>query len=189
MVLADTNAIHVDLARNDQFVVHHITDLTGISLEGLITRETDAVIALHEFDESSLAVCEYAHHIGVPRLIVRLHDMSNADSFIELGALVVDQASAMVYLLEQTVRSPQTAAMLLHQDSGRDMVQITVNNPDIDGILVRDLRLPPDVLLLDVNRRGNPIVPHGYTRLHLKDEVTILGRGDSLDEVVMKIGY
>ena len=69
----------------------------------------------------------------------------------------------MVYLLEQTVRSPQTAAMLLHQDSGREMVQITVNNPDIDGILVRDLRLPIDVLLLDVNRRGNPIVPHGYT--------------------------
>lgn len=189
VTLVDTNPIHVNLAGNGSLVVHHVSDMTSISMEGLITRETDAVIALHEFDASSLAVCEYAHHIGVPRLIVRIHDMSQVDRFRELGALVVDQASAMVYLLEQTVRSPQTAAMLLHQDSGREMVQITVNNPDIDGTLVRDLRLPTDVLLLDVNRRGNPIVPHGYTKLHLKDEVTILGRGDSLDEVVMKMGY
>ena len=68
-----------------QFVVHHVTDMTGISLEGLITRETDAVIALHEFDESSLAVCEYAHHIGVPRLIVRLHDMSNVRQLPRTG--------------------------------------------------------------------------------------------------------
>jgi Trk K+ transport system NAD-binding subunit/Kef-type K+ transport system membrane component KefB len=189
VTLVDTNPIHVNLASNGSLVVHHVADMTSISLEGLITRETDAVIALHEFDASSLAVCEYAHHIGVPRLIVRLHDMSQVERFRELGALVVDQASAMVYLLEQSVRSPQTAAMLLHQDSGREMVQITVNNPDIDGTLVRDLRLPIDVLLLDVNRRGNPIVPHGYTKLQLKDEVTILGHGDSLDEVVMKMGY
>jgi Trk K+ transport system NAD-binding subunit len=68
-------------------------------------------------------------------------------------------------------------------------MQITVNNPDLDGLLVRDLRLPEDVLFLEVARNGQAIVPSGYTPLKLMDEVTLLGQPESLSEVTLKMGY
>ena len=87
------------------------------------------------------------------------------------------------------MRAPQSAAVLLHQDSGREMVQVTVSNHDVDGVLVRDLRLPNDVLFLDLTRNGSSIVPHGYTRVQLQDEVTLIGKASSLEEATLKLGY
>ena len=66
---------------------------------------------------------------------------------------------------------------------------MTINNPDVDGALVRDLRLPNDVLLLEVARNGQAMVPSGYTPLQLMDEVTLLGQPQSLSDVTLKLGY
>jgi Trk K+ transport system NAD-binding subunit len=76
----------------------------------------------------------------------------------------------------------------LHTDPVYDVVQMTVTNREIDGRLVRDLRLPADVLLLEISRDGQAIVPHGYTRLRHGDELTIVGKPDSLREVGLRIG-
>jgi Trk K+ transport system NAD-binding subunit len=92
-------------------------------------------------------------------------------------------------LLDQSIRATQTAAVLLHQNSGREMIQVTIKNREIDGLLVRDLRLPTDVLLLDVTRNGQSVVPNGYTKLMLEDEVTLIGHEPSLDEVTLRLGY
>jgi len=43
-------------------------------------------------------------------------------------------------------------------------------------------------LLLEISRDGQGIVPHGYTRLRLGDELTIVGKPDSLREVSLRIG-
>ena len=123
------------------------------------------------------------------RQVVRPNDLGRSDQLNEYGALIVEPTSAMVYLLEQTVRAPQSAAVLLHPDSGRDLVQITVNNPDVDGQLLRDLRLPTDVLFLDVTREGDVILPNGYTRLRSGDEITLIGREPSLGEAMIKLGF
>ncbi len=56
-------------------------------------------------------------------------------------------------------------------------------------MLVRELRLPEDVLLMDVNRNGHSLVPHGYTTLHTGDEVTLLGQPESLEAVTLRLGY
>jgi Trk K+ transport system NAD-binding subunit len=56
-------------------------------------------------------------------------------------------------------------------------------------MLLRDLRLPPDVLFLEITRNGHAIVPNGHTHLHLKDDVTLLGQPDSLDELTRRIGF
>ena len=84
------------------------------------TANIDAFVALLEDDEMNLKACEIAfEQFRVPRIIVRVNDLANADKFTEMGALVVDQASAMVNLLDQSVRAPQTTALLLHQNSGQ----------------------------------------------------------------------
>ena len=190
VIMADTDRTHLSqVAEEDGFIVHHIPAITDEQLADLLTDDTDAVLAMLEDDTENLKACELAYQHGVPRLIVRPTGIVDIEQFQELGALMVDPTSAMVYLLEQTVKAPQTAAILLHQDSGREMVQVTINNPDVDGVLVRDLRIPPDVIFMDVTRDGNVILPNGYTKLKLKDEVTIVGRKPSLEEATFKLGF
>lgn len=189
VILADTDQARVDRLAADDVSEYYIPGISAETLSDLLTTETDAVVALLDDDGCNLDALDLARLKGVPRLIARPNDLALIDEFVGLGALVIDPASAMVNLLDQSVRAPQSTAVLLHQDKGRDMIQITVNNPDIDGILLRDMRLPTDVLFVDVTRDGTVILPHGHTRLRLKDEVTLVGRGESLQEAVLKLGY
>ena len=125
----------------------------------------------------------------MPRLVARLNDFSLADRFRDLGVQVVYPASAMVNLLDQSVRAPQTAALLMHEAAGNETVQITITNLDIDNLRLRDLRLPADVLVLGIVRDGTSILPHGHTVMRFNDEVTLIGSPRSLDEVTLRLGF
>ena len=109
--------------------------------------------------------------------------------FAETGALVVNPTAAMVTLLDQAVRAPQSVALLTHQDPDYDITQVTVTNPDLAGLLVRDLRLPADVLILEIARNGRSIMPNGYTAVRLRDEITFVGSPESLRHVTSRIRY
>lgn len=187
--VTDTDRDHVQRLAAEDVDERYIPEVSLQTLRGLITRATDAVVALLEKDEDNLRTCQIAlEKFGVPRLIVRPNCSELREQFRELGAIIVDPATAMVNLLEQAVRAPQSLSLLLHTDPVYDVVQMTVTNREIDGRLVRDLRLPPDVLLLEISRDGQAIVPHGYTRLRHGDELTIVGKPDSLREVGLRIG-
>ncbi len=190
VIMIDTDHEHVNSFKEEEGIVaYFVPVINETELEGILTPNIDAVVAMLLHHESNMMLCELAARQNVSRLVARPNDLSQTDALSEFGALVVDPTSAMVNLLEQTVRAPQSAAVLLHQDSGRELVQVTVSNPDIDGMLVRDLRLPNDVLFMDVTRDGNVILPNGYTRLRLKDDVTLIGRGTELEEAVLKLGF
>lgn len=192
VMMTDVDEDHVARISGNGLATLYVPELNKDVIGGLVppTANIDAFVALLEDDEMNLKACEIAfEQFRVPRIIVRVNDLANADKFTEMGALVVDQASAMVNLLDQSVRAPQTTALLLHQDSGREVVQITVSNPDVADQLVRDLRLPEDVLFLDVSRNGQSIVPNGFTRLKLRDEITLIGRAESLKEATLKLGF
>lgn len=187
--VADTDRDHVQRLAAEDVDERYIPEVSLQTLSGLITRATDAVVALLEKDEDNLRACQIAlEKFGVPRLIVRPNRSELREQFRELGAIIVDPATAMVNLLEQAVRAPQSLSLLLHTDPVYDVVQMTVTNREIDGRLVRDLRLPSDVLLLEISRDGQAIVPHGYTRLRHGDELTVVGKPDSLREVGLRIG-
>lgn len=190
VILADTERAHVERMETADVLEQYIPTINEENLKGILTGNTDALVAMLPNDEDNYRACEIAvGKYGVQRIIVRPKDMSWARKFRELGALVVDPASAIVNLLSQSVLAPQSTSILLHQDSGREILQITVSNPEVDGAFVRDLRLPNDILFLEVSRNGQAIVPSGYTPLKLLDEVTLMGQPESLSEVTLKLGY
>jgi Trk K+ transport system NAD-binding subunit/Kef-type K+ transport system membrane component KefB len=189
VVLADTDYDHVARFHDSDLAVYHVPTISESALAGLLSTNTDAIVTLLEDDDANRAVLELAYKKGVTRQVVRPNDLGRQKELAEFGALIVDPTSAMVSLLKQTVQAPQSAAVLLRQDSGRELVQVTINNPDVSGQLLRDLRLPSDVLFLDVTRDGNVILPNGYTRLKQGDEVTLIGREPNLGDAMMKLGF
>ena len=52
--------------------------------------------------------------------------------------------------------------------------------------LCRELRLPSDILVLSIKRKGQHMVSHGYTRLRLGDMITLVGSEKHLEELKFK---
>ncbi len=189
VILADTDVEHIQMLDQTEFEGRHLPDISEATIQGLLTKDTDALVAVLHDDAANLKACGFAYEAGCSRLITRLNDLTMVEEFAELGAFVVDTASAMVNLLDQAIRAPQSAAMLMHRDPDHDFLQLTITDADVEGILIRDLRLPPDVLILNIMRKGQSVVPHGYTALHLHDEIVLIGKPESLETVTLRLGY
>jgi Trk K+ transport system NAD-binding subunit len=190
VILADTDSTHVTDDMSNGIEIRFLPEISYEHVRSLISSGTDAVVAMLHDDSANLQFCELVYEeFSNVRLVARLNDYTLIDQFRAIGVIVVYPATAMVHLLDSVVRAPQLTSVLLQDDPDNEVVQITIGNPDIDGLQLRDFMLPTDVLVVAIMRRGHSMVPHGYTPLHLGDEVTLIGKSASLEEVTLKLGY
>lgn len=168
--------------------VRSLSEVSLSALDALEIDKADAVIALLT-DEENYQICELIYeHVGTPTMVARLTDWGNSERFRELGVLTVHPATAVVGLLDHFVRAPSTASLLLGTSEKQDIVDIEVRDSNLDGVTLRDLRLPLDTLILSLQRDGQTIITHGYTRLRVGDCVTVVGSTESLDQIALRFG-
>ncbi len=168
------------------FEVINLPSITYKSLKELNLENTEAVILMLS-DEDNYKLAELIYeHIGVKEVVVRLENRAYFEKFHKLGALIIEPATAIVSLLDHFVRSPNATSLLLGMDEGQDSMDIEIRNEDIHGMRLRDLRLPADVLVLSIKRKGQLLVSHGYTRMRLGDTITLVGAETSLEELKFK---
>nr|MDA3954849.1 NAD-binding protein [Bacteroidales bacterium] len=166
--------------------IHFLYDLSVECLESININKFETIILMLSDDEN-YKVCELIYeNIGTQIVIVRLFDSIYADKFHEMGALVVDPSTAISKLIEQFVRSPISASLILGEEDQKTMVDIKVQDRNLHGIALRNLRLPHDVLILSVKRKGQMLISHGYTRLRMGDIVTMVGSTESLENLSLQ---
>lgn len=175
-----------EMGDNSDIEIYPISDLNLDSLNKLAAGQAEAIVTMLS-DEENYRICELAYeHFGTQNLIVRLTDRANFKRFHELGALIVEPATAIVSLLDHFVRSPSAATLLLGMEKNQDVVELEVRNTDLQGIAIRDLRLPLDIHILSVRRHGEMLISHGYTRLEVGDLVTVVGSLASLEQIMLR---
>ena len=163
-----------------------IQPMPGLSLDELRefgAGEAGAIVTMLS-DEENYQICELAYqHLGAENLVVCLNDLANYDRFRELDAFIVRPSTAVISLLDHFVRAPSSVSLLLGMEENHDIIDLEVRNPNLDGVAVRNLRLPTDILILSVRRGGHLMITHGYTRLQIGDWVTVVGSLESLEEL------
>lgn len=168
--------------------LYRIARIDAASLERIGVGDAEALVALFD-DELNYRVCELAYEsFGTPTMVVRVQNRDQIPRFRDLGALIVDPNVAIVSLLDHMVRSPSGASLLLGMHSDKDVVDVELLNPALDGMRVKDVRLPGDTLVLSLRRNGESILCHGYTRLKLGDWVTLVGKENNLEIVSLRWG-
>ena len=174
---------HEEFEKIEDLNIQGIEDLSLQELDNLDAKKADAMIMMLSDDEN-YKLCELIYEfVGTKNVIVRLNDRINFKKFHELGCLVVDPDTAMVSLLDNFVRSPVAASMLLGTEEGQATIDLEVRDRSLHGVALRNLRLPSDVIMLSVKRKGHSIISHGYTRLRRKDIVTVVGSPESLEKM------
>jgi Trk K+ transport system NAD-binding subunit/Kef-type K+ transport system membrane component KefB len=170
---------------NDFEIINNFKATTE-NLKKLEFDKTEAVVLMLS-DEKNYQLAELIYeNIGTKDVIVRLNNRENFEKFHKLGALIIEPATAMVSLLDHFVRSPNAASLLLGMDEGQDTMDIEIKNKDIHGLRIRELRLPTDLIILSIKRKGQLLMTHGYTRLRIGDVMTLVGREKSLEDIKFK---
>ncbi len=176
----DTQINGIEVVYFDSVTIENLNKIHGEQSEVFVTLLTD---------EENYRICELAYqYYGTNVMVVRLNHRENFEKFHNLGALIVEPATAMVSLLDHFVRSPLATSLLLGMQKDQDTRDVEILNPNLHGIFLRDLRLPSDVIILSIKRSGQMIISHGYTRLRLGDIVTLVGSIESLENVALRFG-
>ncbi len=185
--IASRKASDRDDVLNSDVPITIIPDLNLDTLMALEVGKASALVVMLS-DEENYQICELAYeHCGTPTIVARLNHQANYQRFHDLGVLVVDPANAMVHVMEQFVRAPTAAALLMGMEEDQEIVDLEMRNPNLHGIALHDLRLPLDTLILSVHRGNQMLISHGYTILHTGDRVTVLGSTESLAEVGLRL--
>lgn len=181
--LADIEAGRVERLVWPEVEARVLSQLTPDALRALEIEKADAIVAMLD-DDSNYTLCELAYeHFGTAHLVARLYNRDDLERFRALGVLIVDPSTAIINLLDHCVRSPSATSLLLGQEIDQDVIEVTVGNSALQGIALRDLHLPANTLILSIRRHGQLLLSHGYSRLELGDEVTVVGHPKSLQEV------
>ncbi|THB78842.1 MAG: potassium transporter TrkA [Desulfobacteraceae bacterium] len=161
-------------------------DLSLRQLRRVDASKANAIVGMLS-DEENFKLCELAYeYFGTENMIVRLNNRENYNQFHELGVLVVEPGTAIVSLLDNFVRSPSTASMLLGMGKHQDVFDLAIRNPALNGLALANLRLPLDTIITSIHRNGRRQAAHGAIRLRVGDVVTVVGSLKSIEELALR---
>ncbi|WP_053335734.1 Trk system potassium transporter TrkA [Salinispira pacifica] len=147
--------------------------------------ECDLLITATENPELNIVAGLYARKIGIDRAITLVRSENYAHIASELGINVIVSLkdtvvnSILKYLLKGNVTSIQTAAR------GKiDFLELQVEpESQIVGRTLREIRFPPETLLLYINREKKTFIPDGDARVEANDHILILARKEFVPRI------
>ncbi|MBS3817230.1 MAG: TrkA family potassium uptake protein [Candidatus Thermoplasmatota archaeon] len=158
------------------------TELDYLKDAGL--NRADAVIAVTGDDKSNLIMCQLAQKIfQVPKVIGRVNDPKNEGVFMQLG-------------VEETVSTTRASAMQIKNKIGEAKTILTVGEKEaqlmefkvtqespIAHKKIKSAGLPKGVIIVDIMRDENSVIPDGNTQIQPEDIVTVLARTSTVKQV------
>ena len=176
--------------REAQFALCTDSDHSSLSrvLENLAKNtHIQALIALESDDDLNLEVCHQGIMHGIGNIITYTNEPSRIQEYRALNVRVMAPALFQPALLGLMARTPTIFDLFTTTTDDKDIREIPLENPALDGILLRHFPWPPDTLVLTITRDDELIIPHGKIRLQLHDRLNIAGTLDSLERVTLHL--
>ena len=150
------------------------------------TNRADVMVAVTGDDEDNLVICQVAkRRFNVQRAVARINNPKNEQIFRLLGIdATVSATDLIMAVIEQEIPSQSLVPLLRLRHADVEVVDIVLpRDSSLDGLAVRDLRLPPESLLAIIIRDGEPIFPSGGTTLRSGDEILAFTRSAHEEEL------
>jgi trk system potassium uptake protein TrkA len=137
--------------------------------------EAKLVVALTRNDEDNLVICRLAkHHYHVPRVIARVNNPRN--EWLYTKAWGVDVPISQVHLtskvIEEEIGLGELITLLKLNRGEAALVELDLpETSPVRGKAIRELPLPPDMVIATIIRDGKLVIPRGDTTLEAGDEI------------------
>jgi trk system potassium uptake protein TrkA len=152
--------------------------------------ETDtirAVAVLLPSDEVNLQVCRFLKdHLGIRRVVSRVHDATQTPLFSELEVQVINPSLSPVVELEYLLLYPSVSSLMTDLEDEHDIAEIQLRCADLTGRPISEIDLPEGAMIVLVRRDGDVIYPRGHTVLSLGDRLTLVGSIEAVRELARR---
>ncbi len=136
--------------------------------------EIDTVLILSGDDDENLEVSQKIKSAGVHHIISLVNEPGNVELYKKSEIQVFSPALFRPTLITLMARNPSMFNLLSSTSDDRNILELTLRNPSLDGLRIRELILPGDSLILSIKRDNEILIPHGNTRLEMEDQVTVV---------------
>lgn len=151
--------------------------------------DAEMLIAVTDSDEVNLIACVAAKQAGVKRTIARVrneeyaeHDQAVFEKMLGVDMLINPEMVTAIEI-SHILRTPEALDVEDFADGRVKLLEVKVrpNSPYIQ-IPLKDLTLPPQVLIAGIMRAGQMIIPHGNDILLPHDCVFFVGEQHAISE-------
>jgi trk system potassium uptake protein len=174
----------------DALVVHGNGASPRLLAEAGIDR-SELLVAASSSDEANIIACLAAKAQGVPRTVARIHNPDYYDPkepFAQemLGIdFVIHTEQMAAEEIKDALLVPGAINVDTFADDTIEVAEVVLHegSPAV-GRALKDVRLPPESLVVGVVRHGEALVPRGDTVLERRDHVLLISGRQRIAEVV-----
>lgn len=137
----------------------------------------DAIVTATGADQTNLIACQTARRVlGVKRTLSRVNDPGNLLVMKKLGVdTPVSSTDILARTLEREVDASAIQSLISLNRGEASISQFLLpEDSPLEGVAVKDLRLPAECVLISVSRGDQLIIPRGPTKLMGGDRVLVL---------------
>jgi Kef-type K+ transport system membrane component KefB/Trk K+ transport system NAD-binding subunit len=132
--------------------------------------------------EDTMIVCELARtQFNIPIVVSRIGEVELIPRLRDLGVKVVQPALATAMALEGALRYPTAFDVLFQQAEDVRVNEVGFRNRRLEGMPLREVRLPGNALILSIRRDGTIMVPQSDMVLKEGDRIGLIGSPESLE--------
>ena len=143
-------------------------------LERAGARNAGCLMAVTGVDQDNLVAAQLAQgHFGTQKVIARVNDPRNAETFRALGIQdIVSSTEIVVQLIEQEADTAHMHLIAsLHQGKGEILSMTLPFDTAWEGRALKDVAFPKGTLVISLIRGGELTIPNGSTVLRAGDEL------------------
>lgn len=190
VVVVDSDGDKLEAVRNDLDVLTVLADGTSPSFMRSQARGSDLLVAVTAIDEVNIIACILAKKNGIPHTIARIRDpkfLAEPVDYIKENFDIDLVLSPELITAREINRLVMTPSAINVEDFAGGRVRlleskISPRSPYAHREL-KDIKLPPSVLIALILRDHYMIIPHGNDRLLPLDNVYFLGNPESLGKL------
>lgn len=147
--------------------------------------QSETVVAVTNDDETNILSSLLAKRYGCRRAITLINKTTYNTLVSTLGVdVVVNPRSITVSKILQHVRRGRIHAVhSLHEGFGELIEAAAMETSTLVGTPLRDIKLPPGVILGAIVREGKVIIPRGNTVVQAKDRVILFAAAHAVKQV------
>ncbi|MCK6459251.1 MAG: Trk system potassium transporter TrkA [Planctomycetes bacterium] len=157
-------------------------DLDLLEDEGV--RHAGTLVAVTDSDEKNLLASLLGRQLGVPKVITRVSSAANRRLFERVGIDVPLSARAEANdAVLHLIRHREADLLATIGQGAGEVLEITLPKK-FPPIALKEVKLPPDVLVATILRKNEVIVPGGATLLAPEDHCLVICRVERVADVL-----
>lgn len=152
--------------------------------------ETELFIAVTDSDEVNLLSCYTAKKLGAKQTIARVRANEyirgkRTDVFGDLGLnLVINPEMVAAHEILQILKAPNVLDVESFANGKVRLIETKArDNEEVIGVKIKNLALPPKILVVGILRHGRMIIPNGEDEIQMLDNLFFLGASEEINEI------